>query len=62
MQSLPDSGLLPVVQAPPAGLAATVALFTRQVFPADAGPEYKKDTSQCLAGIDRFSSGEAETP
>src|SRR5271157_3247137 len=60
MQGLPDTGLMPITQAPPAGHAATAAQFTGQVFPADAGPEHKKDAGECLAVIDWFSSGEAE--
>jgi len=60
MQGLPDAGLMPITQAPPAGHAATAAQFTGQVFPADAGPEHKKDAGECLAVIDWLSSGEAE--
>jgi hypothetical protein len=60
MQGLPDSGRLPITQAPPAGHAATAAQFTGQVLPADAGPEHKKYAGECLAIIDWLSAGEAE--
>jgi hypothetical protein len=47
MELLPDAGLLPVAQPPPAGHAAAAAqLLGRQQPPGHAGPQHVDDPAQ----------------
>jgi hypothetical protein len=60
VQSLPDTSLVPVTQSPPASHTAATAHLLGQVFPVDTSLEYEQDADQCLAIVDRFSSGIAK--
>ena len=60
VEARPDTGLVPVAKATPAGHAAATAHLGGQVFPADAGLEDEEDAGQCLAVLDPFTSRIAE--
>ncbi len=55
MQTMPHAGGLPVAQTPPAGHAAAVAQFQRQIFPGDAGAEDVDDAVEGLLITDARS-------
>ena len=52
MNTLPYTGLHPLVQATPACHAATATEHTRQIFPRDPGPEDEHNSRQGLPVID----------
>jgi len=47
MQALPDTAGLPVTQPTPAGHATAKAQFLGQIFPRNAGLQYKQDAAKC---------------
>jgi Putative PD-(D/E)XK family member, (DUF4420) len=49
MQPLPDAGLVPLLQAPPAGRAGAAAEFGRQPRPRQAGAQDEDDASEAVA-------------
>src|SRR5215210_1267275 len=53
MQRLPDAGLLPGPQSPPARHPGAVAELLRQVAPGDPGMQHVQDPVECLAVIQR---------
>jgi hypothetical protein len=60
VQAWPDTGLIPVAEATPAGLAAATAEFGGQVVPGDVGLEDEPDAGEHLAVIQRFAAEETE--
>src|SRR3954447_6164591 len=59
VELLPDPGLVPVAEPPPAGHAATAAHLLGEVLPVDAGLQDEEDAGQRLAVVDRLAAGEA---
>lgn len=57
MEPLPDAGLAPVAEPPPAAHAAAVAHYLREAHPVDTGLEYEDDAGQVLAILVRGPSG-----
>ncbi|KWV13441.1 hypothetical protein ATB53_04360 [Xanthomonas translucens] len=55
MQTMPHAGGLPVAQTPPAGHAAAIAQFQRQIFPRDAGLQDVDDAFEGLLITDARS-------
>ena len=61
MQPLPDAGLLPVAQPPPAGHARAAAQLPRQLLPGDAGLEHEHDALERPPIRDARTAGPACT-
>src|SRR3954470_18163486 len=59
VELLPDPGLVPVAEPPPAGHAATAAHLLGEILPVDAGLQDEEDAGQRLAVVDRLAAGEA---
>src|SRR4051812_29827614 len=59
VELLPDPGLVPVAEPPPAGHAATAAHLPGEILPVDAGLQDEQDAGQRLAVVDRLAAGEA---
>jgi hypothetical protein len=57
MQLLPDTGVVPVAQSPPAGHAAPEPQFLRQPLPGVAGVEHEQDAAQGLPVVQVFAPG-----
>src|SRR5262249_21129332 len=60
IEAEPDAGLLPGVQAAPAGHATAATHLHGEVFPGDAGLEDEEDAGQRLAVADPFAAGVAK--
>src|SRR5438876_3448336 len=62
MQLLPDAGLVPVAQTPPAGHAGAEAELLRQPLPSNPGGEHEQDPVQHLAVVEWPAAGIAVAP
>jgi len=56
VESVPDSGLAPAAEPPPAGDAGSESELGRQVLPIDPGVEHEQDALQAFSVIERARS------
>jgi hypothetical protein len=56
VQLLPNPGLLPLAQPPPAGHSRAIAELGRQVAPGDSGVQDEEDSVQRRPVIEAFST------